>query len=107
MACLVDNVALKFIIICLGTSILGLSLGLLHVSQGRYVHLLCEKYGLSAKKGEMYGILNVLYCFANVLSGLIITFGLGFFDAVTFFYVLTAFGVITVVFCYLFVRDIN
>jgi hypothetical protein len=84
-----------------------MSLGLLFVSQGRYVHLVCEKYGFLAKKGEMYGLLNGLYCMSNVSAGLITTFGLGFYDHVTYFYILGGLGVIALAFCFFFVRDIN
>lgn len=53
----------------------------------------------------MYGILNGFYCLSNVSAGLITTFGLGFFNPVTYFYILAALGLLAVSFCYIFVRD--
>lgn len=32
----------KYVLICLGATVAGLSAGLLWVSQGRYIHLVCE-----------------------------------------------------------------
>ena len=36
------TIPFKYLITCLGGAITGLSAGLLWVSQGRYVHLVCE-----------------------------------------------------------------
>ena len=41
-ASLTDIVPLKFAITCIGASLSGCSAGFLWVSQGRYVHLVCE-----------------------------------------------------------------
>ena len=105
-ASLTDIVPLKFAITCIGASLSGFSAGFLWVSQGRYVHLVCERYGEMPKKGEMFGLLNGLYCLSNVSAGLITTFGLGFFDAFTYFSIISALGIFAFIFCYFVVRDI-
>ena len=98
---------LKFLISCSGSSIAGLSAGFLWVSQGRYIHLLCEKEGQISRKGEMFGIFSSIYCFSNVSAGLITTFALGFFDPQTYFFIITALGVISILFCLFFVKNIS
>ena len=35
----------KYMLTCLGAGVCGLSAGLLWVSQGRYIHLVCERAG--------------------------------------------------------------
>lgn len=106
LASLVDSGGLKYVISCCGSGLAGCSAGFLWVSQGRYIHLACEKYGELKKKGEMYGVFSSLYCFSNVFSGLITTFGLGFFNALTYFSIITTLGVISIIFCIFFVRNI-
>ena len=54
----------------------------------------------------MFGILNGLYCLSNVSAGLITTFGLGFFNALTYFYIISGLGIFAFLFCYFVVRDI-
>lgn len=106
VATLTDSSTLKYLISCTGSGLAGCSAGFLWVSQGRYIHLACEKYGELKKKGEMYGVFSSLYCFSNVSAGLITTFGLGFFDSITYFFIITTLGVISAIFCFFFVRDI-
>jgi hypothetical protein len=36
------DVPIKFVLTCSGAAVAGLSAGLLWVSQGRYIHLVCE-----------------------------------------------------------------
>lgn len=106
-ASLTDLSWLKFVISCSGSFIAGLSAGPLWVSQGRYIHLACQKFGELGKKGQMFGIFSTLYCFSNVSAGLITTFGLGFFDARTYFLIITFFGVLAIFFCFFFVRALE
>ena len=40
-----DEAGLKFIISCTGSGIAGLSAGFMWISQGRYIHLVCEQSG--------------------------------------------------------------
>jgi hypothetical protein len=54
----------------------------------------------------MYGVFSSLYCFSNVFAGLITTFGLGFFNPLAYFCIITVLGVIAALFCLFFVRDI-
>ena len=85
----------------------GFSAGFLWVSQGRYVHLVCEQQGALDKKGEMFGLINSAYCMSNVSAGLIITFGLGFFDARTYFFITTFLGILATAYCFFFVKNIS
>jgi len=71
------------------------------------VHLVCEKYGAMDKKGEMFGLINSAYCMSNVSAGLIITFGLGFFDAKTYFFITTFLGLLATAYCLFFVKNIK
>jgi len=106
-ASMTDEPVYKYLISCFGSTVAGLSGGLLWVSQGRYIHLVCKKYGVVSRKGEMYGIFSFFYCLSNVSAGLITTFGLGFFDAQTYFFIITALGIISILFCLFFVRPIS
>lgn len=45
LVALTDTAGLKFTISCLGSGIAGLSAGFLWISQGRYIHLACERSG--------------------------------------------------------------
>ena len=107
LAALFDDPALKYFISCLGSGLAGCSAGFLWVSQGRYIHLACEKYGELSRKGEMYGVFSSIYCFSNVTAGFITTFGLGFFDPQAYFYLITALGFLAALFCIFFVRNIK
>jgi MFS family permease len=102
-----DSNFLKYLIVCLGSCISGISAGFLWISQGRYIHLACEKYHALDRKGEMYGIFGAFYCLSNVTAGLITTFGLGFFDAEHYFVIVTLLGVIATFYCLFFVRNIS
>ena len=55
----------------------------------------------------MFGIFTSIFCFANVSAGLITTFGLGFFDSQTYFYIITIMGVIATLFCLFFIKPIS
>lgn len=103
---LTDEPGLKYLISCVGAGIAGMSSGFMWVSHGRYIHFACERAGESSRKGEMYGMFNSICCFSNVSAGLIITFGLGFFNILVYFFIITAFGVIAILFGIFFVRDV-
>jgi hypothetical protein len=72
----------KYLITCLGAAICGLSAGLLWVSQGRYIHLVCELSDKSRPtlKAECFGLFSLLYCMSHISAGFITTFGLGLFN---------------------------
>jgi len=55
----------------------------------------------------MYGIFSSLYCLSNVTAGLITTFGLGFFDSQTYFYIITLLGIISIIYCFFFVKHLK
>lgn len=48
---MIDTVWIKYLISCSGAGIAGLTGGILWVSQGRYIHIVCEKYNLEAIRG--------------------------------------------------------
>ena len=55
----------------------------------------------------MYGIFSSIYCLSNVSAGLITTFALGFFDSQTYFLIITALGVLSILFCIFFVKNLS
>lgn len=70
----------KFTISIIGAVLAGLTAGLLWVSQGRYIHITCQRAGIENEKGEHFGIFSFIYCLSHVSAGLITTFGLGLFS---------------------------
>lgn len=48
---MIDTVWIKYFISCVGAGIAGFSAGFLWVSQGRYIHIICEKYNLASIRG--------------------------------------------------------
>jgi len=105
-ALMTDVTGLKFLISCGAAAFAGFSAAFLWVSQGRYIHLVCQKYNVLDKKGEMFGIFSSIYCFSGVSAGFITTFGLGFFSSQIYFVIITVLGVISVLFCLFFVNNI-
>ena len=85
----------------------GLSAGLLWVSQGRYIHLVCEKAAVPERKGEFFGLFSLLYCLSHISAGLITTFGLGLFSPEVYFVCITATGLVAVAFCALVIDHIE
>jgi hypothetical protein len=55
----------------------------------------------------MFGIFSTLYSFSNVSAGVITTFGLGFFDSGTYFIIITILGIISVIYCFFFVKAVD
>lgn len=104
---LVDHSWAKFLITCGASFVAGLSAGPLWVSQGRYIHIACVKSNELYKKGQMYGLFTLLYCFSNVTAGFITTFGLGFFDEKVYFYVITGLGIVAMLYCLFFVPELE
>jgi hypothetical protein len=97
----------KFVLTVAGSAICGLSAGLLWVSQGRYIHITCEKAGIRHEKGEHFGLFSLIYCLSHISAGLITTFGLGLFSAYIYFICITLTGVLAVLFCWLFIKDVE
>ena len=90
----------KYMLTCLGAGICGLSAGLLWVSQGRYIHLVCERAGDSGNKlkAECFGLFSLIYCMSHISAGFITTFGLGLFNVEVYFCTITATGLLSVFF---------
>ena len=97
----------KFITGAIGSGGAGLSAGLLWVSQGRYIHLVCEKAAVPERKGEMFGLFSLLYCLSHISAGLITTFGLGLFSPQVYFICLATTGLLAVAFCALVIGHIE
>lgn len=55
----------------------------------------------------MFGIFSSIYCLSSVSAGIITTFGLGYFDARTYFVIITLFGLISILFCFFLVRPME
>ena len=102
---MIDTVWIKYLVSCSGAAIAGFSAGLLWVSQGRYIHIICEKYNMSEKRGELFGIFMSIYTLSNITAGLISTFGLGLFDNQTYFYIIVTIGLMSTVFCAIFITS--
>ena len=97
----------KFLTGAIGSGGAGLSAGLLWVSQGRYIHLVCEKAAVPERKGEMFGLFSLLYCLSHISAGLITTFGLGLFSPQVYFICLATTGLLAVAFCALVIGHIE
>jgi hypothetical protein len=76
------DVPFKFALSCLGATVAGLSAGLLWVSQGRYIFLVCELSGKDSHsvKAKCFGLFSLIYCLSHISAGLVTTFGLGLFN---------------------------
>ena len=103
------SIPLKYAFACLGATVCGLSAGLLWVSQGRYIHLVCEMQGgdSSKLKAKCFGLFSLIYCLSHISAGLITTFGLGLFNVEIYFITITATGLLSVVCCAVFIDDIE
>ena len=97
-ATLIDVTTIKYGISCIAAMISGSSAGLLWVSNGRYIHLVCQQGNALDKKGEMFGLFNSIFCLSNVAAGLITTFGLGFFNSLVYFIVITCLGILSILY---------
>ena len=97
----------KFTLSISGAVLSGLTAGLLWVSQGRYIHIICERAGIEHEKGEHFGMFSLIYCLSHISAGLITTFGLGLFNFQTYFLCVTAAGTASILFCWLFIKDIS
>lgn len=98
---------MKFVLSVGGAGVCGLTAGLLWVSQGRYIHLICERSGQKQQKGEHFGLFSVIYCLSHISAGLITTFGLGLFSPYVYFICITATGILSIIFCWAFIKDIK
>jgi hypothetical protein len=107
LASFVASGTLKYTISCLGAAIAGSTGGILWVSQGRYIHLVSILYNQQDEKGRLFGIFSTIYCLSNISAGLITTFGLGFFSPTIYFMLITAIGILAIIYCIFFVDDIQ
>ncbi len=55
----------------------------------------------------MFGLFSSIYCLSNVTAGLITTFGLGFFNELVYFIVITCLGIVSIIFCFFFVKHVE
>lgn len=97
----------KYVLTVGGSAICGLSAGLLWVSQGRYIHIICENAGIRDQKGDHFGLFSLIYCLSHISAGLITTFGLGLFSAYIYFLCITLTGISAVLFCWFFISDVE
>ena len=103
------DVLMKYFLTCLGATVAGLSAGLLWVSQGRYIHLVCELNGEEGRaiKARCFGMFSFIYCLSHISAGLVTTFGLGLFNVEVYFLTITATGLLSVLFCVLFITNLD
>lgn len=59
------------------------------------------------RKGYFYGLFFAIYSVCNITSGLVSTFMLGFFDVDVYFYLLEGLSIITVLYCWFVVTDVQ
>jgi hypothetical protein len=100
-------IPIKYLLTCSGAAVCGLSAGLLWVSQGRYIHLVCEKAGVGEEKGMHFGLFSLIYCLSHISAGLITTFGLGLFSVEIYFLTITVTGLLSILFCWMFISNIE
>lgn len=94
-------------LVSMGTSISGIGNGIIWVSQGRYVHLVCEIFNESEDRGKMFALFGLFYC-ASLLAGSVVTLvGLGFFSVTVYFGVLVVVDIIGLAFCFFYLKDID
>lgn len=85
----------------------GFTACFLWMSQGEYIHTICEAQGKQSEKGFYFGLFYRLYSGSNVSAGIITTFFLGFFDAYIYFVVLTSIAVGSVLYVFFFVPNVE
>ena len=85
----------------------GTSAAFLWAAQGGYIHYVCEQNDMKLNKGYYYGLFYSMYCIANITSGVMTTFVLGFFSTAVYFWVLLGIGVSSILFCIFFVKNVQ
>lgn len=90
-----------------GAAIAGTGSATLWTCLGGYLHIVCEKNNEIAHKGKYYGIFSAIYCAQSILGALITTFGLGLFSKDIYFAIVGSIGLLSSLFCFLFVKDVQ
>ncbi len=102
------NFATVVIVIVLVMAVIGGgSAGFLWTAQAAYIHYICEKNNMQSKKGYYFGLCYGIFCIANITSGLMTTFLLGFFSTTIYFWTLFGIGVVATLFCIFFVKNVQ
>jgi len=61
----------------------------------------------SNMKAKCFGLFSLIYCLSHISAGFITTFGLGLFNVEIYFITITATGLLSVLFCALFINDVE
>ena len=85
----------------------GLFNSVLWVSVGRYIHNACHQYNGLERKGYYYGIFNTIFCSSNIISALVVTFGLKLLSHKNYFILVTGIGLFSFVFAVFFIKNIK
>jgi len=85
----------------------GFSSSLAWIAQAGYIHYACEANGVKHRKGYFFGLFFAIYGTANITSGLITTFMLGFFEIEIYFWILEGLSIFALLFCIFYVVDVQ
>lgn len=103
----IDYDWLVYLIVLFGSFLSGLSASVLWVSQGNYMHLICERGNKQSEKGYYFGVFFRLYTASNILAGVVTTFLLGFFSVKFYFLIITSIGAASVLFMFFFLERVD
>ena len=94
-------------VVVFGAALAGASASLLWISQGNYMHTICENNHKQAEKGYYFGVFFRLYTVSNILAGVTTTFLLGFFSPRIYFIIITSLGLFSVLYLFFFLENIR
>ena len=95
------------IVIILGQTIDGFGNGVLWIARGRYLHLICEIKDILAERGQTFGRFQFLYNLSFLGAALLTFIFLGFVNMKAYFISLSVLGLISCVYCYFQIREIE
>ena len=90
----------------LGSGIGGFGAALLWINYGSYAKKLCVMNKEENQQGQYFAYLGSITFTSSILGPTITTFALGFFSTQIYFTILTAIGIVAIIFCSLFIKDI-
>ena len=102
-----DNITKVYSVVIFGAVLAGLSASILWVSQGNYMHIICERENKQAQKGYYFGVFFRLYSASNILAGIATTFLLGFLSARMYFLIITGIGMFAVLYMLIFLEKVE
>lgn len=95
------------LLVSLGTGVAGLANGLLWVSQGRYIHLLCSIFDRDQDRGQLYSLFGLFYSSSFMGSAIVTVIGFGYFSIAVYFAILIALSTLAFAYCFFAIRNID